>query len=288
MGGGTALGRCRARRAQGGAGAQAAYWARAACTDPDHRANRPKGADASFLDVAIHRTASASAPPRSCAPPPVRPARAHPAPGRTARVRGPAGHPLAPGHRGAGASRLRGRGGARAARLRFRRARRSAGAGPGPVVGSPAASPYDSLPAPATIAAALELMPACAEGADAGRFVFAVDFRSGSVATAGAPAPADLREWLSRAVRPVEGLGRRLGQRTGARPGGAVSGQDDPLQRIRGPRCPARRLRRGGLPLGARGGALPGAPAPAAAPVVGHRGHAERRAGCARGADAGR
>ena len=110
---------------------------------------------------------------------------------RPARVRGPAGHPLAPGHRGAGASRLRDRGGARAARLRFRRARRHAGAGPGPVVGSPAASPYDSLPAPATIAAALELMPACAEGADAGRFVFALDLRSGSVATAGAPAPAD-------------------------------------------------------------------------------------------------
>ena len=84
-----------------------------------------------------------------------------------------------------------------------------------PVVGSPGASPYDSLPAPATIAAALELMPACAEGADAGRFVFAVDFRSGSVATAGAPAPADLREWLSRAVRPVEGLGAAWGSGPG-------------------------------------------------------------------------
>ena len=80
-----------------------------------------------------------------------------------------------------------------------------------PVVGSPGASPYDSLPAPATVATALELMPACIEGADAGRFVFALDFRNGSVATAGAPAPAPLREWLSRAVRPVDGLGSAWG-----------------------------------------------------------------------------
>ena len=57
-----------------------------------------------------------------------------------------------------------------------------------PVVGSPGASPYDSLPAPAAVAAALELMPACAQGAEAGRFVFALDFRSGTVSTAGAPA----------------------------------------------------------------------------------------------------
>ncbi|HVI38264.1 MAG TPA: hypothetical protein VM684_18645, partial [Gaiellales bacterium] len=72
-----------------------------------------------------------------------------------------------------------------------------------PVVGSPGASPYDSLPAPAAIAAALEAVPACAEGADVGRFVFALDFRTGSVSTAGAPAAPALRNWLSRAVRPA-------------------------------------------------------------------------------------
>ncbi|HET7422672.1 MAG TPA: HAMP domain-containing sensor histidine kinase [Gemmatimonadales bacterium] len=76
-----------------------------------------------------------------------------------------------------------------------------------PVVGSPGASPYDSLPAPSTIAAALEQVPACADGVDAERFVFALDFRNGSVATAGAPAPAALRDWLSRSVRPAEELG---------------------------------------------------------------------------------
>jgi signal transduction histidine kinase len=80
-----------------------------------------------------------------------------------------------------------------------------------PVVGSPGASPYDSLPAPSTIAAALEQVPACADGADAERFVFAVDFRNGSVATAGAPAPAALRDWLSRSVRPADGLGSAWG-----------------------------------------------------------------------------
>jgi signal transduction histidine kinase len=84
-----------------------------------------------------------------------------------------------------------------------------------PVVGSPGASPYDSLPAPATIAAALELVPACAEGADAGRFVFALDFRNGSVVTAGAPAPAAVRDWLSRSVRPSDGLGSAWGSGAG-------------------------------------------------------------------------
>jgi signal transduction histidine kinase len=83
-----------------------------------------------------------------------------------------------------------------------------------PVVGSPGASPYDSLPAPATIAAALEAVPACAEGADVGRFVFALDFRTGSVSTAGAPSAPALREWLARAVRPADGLASAWG--TGA------------------------------------------------------------------------
>jgi signal transduction histidine kinase len=75
-----------------------------------------------------------------------------------------------------------------------------------PVVGSPAASPYDSLPSPAVIAAALERLPACANKADSGRLAFAVDFRTGVVSTAGSPATAELREWLARAVRPADGL----------------------------------------------------------------------------------
>jgi signal transduction histidine kinase len=75
-----------------------------------------------------------------------------------------------------------------------------------PVVGSPAASPYDSLPSPAVLAATLERLPTCADKADTGRLAFALDFRNGIVGTAGSPAAAELREWLARAVRPATGL----------------------------------------------------------------------------------
>jgi signal transduction histidine kinase len=75
-----------------------------------------------------------------------------------------------------------------------------------PVVGSPAASPYDSLASPAAIAPLLEQLPACTGTADAGRLVFALDFRNGAVTTAGAPASEGIRDWLSRSVRPAGGL----------------------------------------------------------------------------------
>jgi signal transduction histidine kinase len=75
-----------------------------------------------------------------------------------------------------------------------------------PVVGSPAASPYDSLVAPAAIASALERLPACTGVADTARLVFALDFRNGAVTTAGGRAGGDLRGWLARAVRPAAGL----------------------------------------------------------------------------------
>jgi signal transduction histidine kinase len=84
-----------------------------------------------------------------------------------------------------------------------------------PVVGSPAASPYDSLPAPATIVSGLERLPSCSDGGDTTRFAFALDFRNGAVATAGSPAGAALRVWLARAVRPAGGLAVAWG--TGAR-----------------------------------------------------------------------
>jgi signal transduction histidine kinase len=75
-----------------------------------------------------------------------------------------------------------------------------------PVVGSPAASPYDSLPGPAAIASAFDRLPACTDGADATRFAFALDFRNSVVTTAGSPAGTELRDWLARAVRPAGGL----------------------------------------------------------------------------------
>jgi signal transduction histidine kinase len=85
-----------------------------------------------------------------------------------------------------------------------------------PVVGSPAASPYDSLPAPAAIASALERLPRCAPGADTSRFAFALDFRNDAVTTAGSPASSELREWLVRAVRPAGGLALAWGSGPGA------------------------------------------------------------------------
>jgi signal transduction histidine kinase len=75
-----------------------------------------------------------------------------------------------------------------------------------PVVGSPAASPYDSLASPAAVLAALERLPACTGPGDTSRVAFAVDFRNGAVTTAGGPAGDGLRAWLARSVRPAGGL----------------------------------------------------------------------------------
>lgn len=69
-----------------------------------------------------------------------------------------------------------------------------------PVVGSPAASPYDPLTPAASIAAmAGDLLPC--DAADSGRSWFAYDFSSGRLSVAG-PAGADLLGWLRRAVVP--------------------------------------------------------------------------------------
>ena len=69
-----------------------------------------------------------------------------------------------------------------------------------PVVGSPAASPYDPLTPAATIAAmAADLLPC--PGEDSARSWFAYDFSSGSFSLAGAADPA-IEAWLRRAVVP--------------------------------------------------------------------------------------
>jgi len=83
-----------------------------------------------------------------------------------------------------------------------------------PVVGSPAASPYDSLVSPAAIAPALERLPGCPGSAGTARLAFAVDFRNGAVTTAGGPAGEELRAWLARAVRPAGGLAAVWGSRS--------------------------------------------------------------------------
>jgi signal transduction histidine kinase len=68
----------------------------------------------------------------------------------------------------------------------------------GPVAGSPAASPYDSLPpATALSPAADSLLPCPTPGAT--RFTFSVDLRTGALATTGHPPPT-LTRWLADTV----------------------------------------------------------------------------------------
>jgi signal transduction histidine kinase len=69
-----------------------------------------------------------------------------------------------------------------------------------PVVGSPAASPYDPLtPATSIAAMAADLLPC--DGPDSARTWFAYDFSGGSLELAGAATPAT-ENWLRQAVAP--------------------------------------------------------------------------------------
>jgi signal transduction histidine kinase len=73
-----------------------------------------------------------------------------------------------------------------------------------PVVGSLAASPYDPLPPASAIAAAAEGILGCG-GPDRGRTYFALDFRSGSLSTAGAVPDAETTAWLRASVGTAAG-----------------------------------------------------------------------------------
>jgi signal transduction histidine kinase len=70
----------------------------------------------------------------------------------------------------------------------------------GAVAGSPAASPYDSVPAAAALSAAADSLLPCGFPGDSLRFTFAIDLRTNALTTAGAtPGPA-LRAWLLDSV----------------------------------------------------------------------------------------
>jgi signal transduction histidine kinase len=73
-----------------------------------------------------------------------------------------------------------------------------------PVVGSPAASPYDPLPPPSSIAGPAAGLLTCGAG-DPGPTYFALDFRGPSIATAGPSLDEAATAWLLRAVTPVSG-----------------------------------------------------------------------------------
>jgi signal transduction histidine kinase len=76
---------------------------------------------------------------------------------------------------------------------------RSAAPALGPVAGSPAASPYDSLPPAAALSPAADSLLPCAPSRDSS-FTFALDLRTGALTThGGAPSPR-LRTWLADTV----------------------------------------------------------------------------------------
>ena len=74
---------------------------------------------------------------------------------------------------------------------------RRAGAALGAVAGSPAASPYDSLPSAAALSPAADSLLPCASAATPSASAFALDLRTGNLATAGATPSPTLRAWLA-------------------------------------------------------------------------------------------
>lgn len=70
----------------------------------------------------------------------------------------------------------------------------------GPVAGSPAASPYDSLPSAAALSPAADSLLPCATAGGFPRFTFGLDLRTGALTTHGAAASPALRAWLADTV----------------------------------------------------------------------------------------
>jgi len=95
-----------------------------------------------------------------------------------------------------------------------------------PVVGSPAASPYDPLPPPSSIAAAADGILGCG-ATDKGRTYFALDFRSGTLSTAGAVPDPETAAWLRASIGPAAGraTGRAAGRAAIAWGSGPTAGR---------------------------------------------------------------
>ena len=142
---------------------------------------------------------------------------------------------------------------------------RVAGAALGPATGSPAASPYDSVPAAAALSPAADSLLPCATGS---RFTFAIDLRSGAVTTAGTSPAAGLRAWLADSIArearaTTVALGRYVTAWTprgsapeavavyGVRPCGQRRGARRAARRVRPVSCPAAMA---GLVAGSRPG----------------------------------
>jgi len=73
---------------------------------------------------------------------------------------------------------------------------RVAGTALGAVSGSPAASPYDSVPAAAALSPAADSLLPCGSPRESTRFTFAIDLRTNALTTAGARPSSAARAWL--------------------------------------------------------------------------------------------
>jgi len=80
----------------------------------------------------------------------------------------------------------------------------------GPVAGSPAASPYDSLPSAAALSPAADSLLPCGPPADSARFSFALDLRTGALGVSGAVPSPPLGAWLADTIA-AEARSRALG-----------------------------------------------------------------------------
>jgi signal transduction histidine kinase len=103
-----------------------------------------------------------------------------------------------------------------------------AGAALGAVVGSPAASPYDSVPSAGALSPAADSLLTCGAPGDSARSVFSLDLRNGALTIRGAVPPGALRSWLAdtiaREARSLAGAATRYGTVWG-RPAGAGAGR---------------------------------------------------------------
>ena len=77
---------------------------------------------------------------------------------------------------------------------------RSAAPALGPVAGSPAASPYDSLPSAAALSPAADSLLPCGAAGDSARSSFGLDLRTGALTTHGAALSPALRAWLADTI----------------------------------------------------------------------------------------
>lgn len=76
----------------------------------------------------------------------------------------------------------------------------SVGTALAPVTRARATTPYELLPAPTVLAATADGVLRCPSGTDSSRFYFRIDFRDGSLATAGANVSPAMRQWLADTI----------------------------------------------------------------------------------------